>query len=61
VQVLTAFAMMNLEGEGIEDIRAYFRKQLVNDRARSSPPRKSSRNWTGRGAEPAARPAERNT
>ncbi len=29
VSVLTAFAMMNLEGEGIEDIRAYFRKQLV--------------------------------
>lgn len=30
VQVLTAFAMMNMEGEGIEDIRAYFRKQLLS-------------------------------
>jgi hypothetical protein len=30
VQVLTAFAMMNLEGEGIADIRAYYRKKLVN-------------------------------
>jgi hypothetical protein len=29
VQVLTAFAMMNLEGEGVQDIRDYFRKQLV--------------------------------
>lgn len=29
-QVLTAFAMMNMEGEGIEDIRAFFRKQLLS-------------------------------
>jgi hypothetical protein len=29
-QVLTSFAMMNMEGEGIADIRAYFRKQLLN-------------------------------
>jgi hypothetical protein len=28
-QVLTAFAMMNMEGEGIEDIRGFFRKQLL--------------------------------
>jgi hypothetical protein len=29
LQVLTAFAMMNMEGEGIEDIRTFFRKQLL--------------------------------
>lgn len=29
-QVLTAFAMMNMEGEGIEDIRNYFRRQLLS-------------------------------
>jgi len=28
-QVLTAMAMMNMEGEGISDVRAYFRNQLV--------------------------------
>lgn len=28
-QVLTSFAMMNMEGEGIDDIRDYFRKQLL--------------------------------
>ena len=29
-QVLTSMAMMNMEGEGIEDVREYFRKKLVN-------------------------------
>lgn len=29
LQVLTSMAMMNLEGEGIEDARQYFRKNLV--------------------------------
>jgi hypothetical protein len=28
-QVLQAMAMMNIEGEGIDDVREYFRKQLV--------------------------------
>ncbi len=28
-QVLQAMAMMNMEGEGISDVRSYFRKQLV--------------------------------
>jgi len=28
-QVLQAMAMMNMEGEGISDVRDYFRKQLV--------------------------------
>jgi hypothetical protein len=28
-QVLTAMAMMNMEGEGISDVRGYFRKQLL--------------------------------
>ncbi|MNZ94442.1 hypothetical protein D3C78_1135490 [compost metagenome] len=30
LQVLGAMAMMNMEGEGIEDVRAFFRKRLVN-------------------------------
>lgn len=30
VQVLSSMAMMNMEGEGINDIRDYFRKKLVN-------------------------------
>jgi hypothetical protein len=29
-QVLTSMAMMNMEGEGIDDVRDYFRKKLVN-------------------------------
>lgn len=29
-KVLQAMAMMNMEGEGISDVREYFRKQLVN-------------------------------
>lgn len=29
-QVLTAFAMMNVEGEGIEEIRGFFRRQLLS-------------------------------
>lgn len=29
-QVLTSMAMMNMEGEGIDDVRTYFRKKLVN-------------------------------
>ena len=29
-QVLTSMAMMNMEGEGIDDVREYFRKKLVN-------------------------------
>jgi len=29
-QVLQAMAMMNMEGEGIEDVREFFRKKLVN-------------------------------
>ena len=28
-QVLTSMAMMNMEGEGIDDVRTYFRKKLV--------------------------------
>lgn len=28
-QVLTSMALMNMEGEGIDDVRAYFRKKLV--------------------------------
>lgn len=28
-QVLTSMAMMNMEGEGIDDVREYFRKKLV--------------------------------
>lgn len=30
LQVLNAMAMMNMEGEGIEDARGFFRKKLVN-------------------------------
>lgn len=30
LQVLSAMVMMNIEGEGIEDVRGYFRKKLVN-------------------------------
>lgn len=30
LQVLSSMAMMNMEGEGIEDIRDYFRKRLVS-------------------------------
>lgn len=29
-QILTSFALMNIEGEGVQDIRDYARKQLVN-------------------------------
>lgn len=29
-QVLTSMAVMNMEGEGIDDVREYFRKKLVN-------------------------------
>ena len=29
-QVLTSMAVMNMEGEGIDDVRDYFRKKLVN-------------------------------
>ena len=29
LQVLSAMAMMNMEGEGIKDVRAYFRKKLL--------------------------------
>jgi hypothetical protein len=29
LKVLTAYAMMNMEGEGIGDVRRYYRKQLV--------------------------------
>jgi len=30
MQVLSSMAMMNMEGEGIEDVREYYRKKLVN-------------------------------
>ena len=29
-QVLTAMAMMNMEGEGVEDVNAFFRKKLIH-------------------------------
>jgi hypothetical protein len=30
LQILSAMAMMNMEGEGIEDVRGYFRKKLIS-------------------------------